>query len=384
MPDTHTTETWVCPTLLFEDGRLRAGRALALRDGRVSDVADRDSLPASATTVAVDGIVAPGFVDLQVNGGGGVLINATPTQEAMWAVARAHRPFGTTAIFPTVITDSRDVLDRTVSAAIEACGMNGVAGLHIEGPHISVDRRGTHKAAFVRPLDDSTIAHIRRLRAAGVPTMVTVAPEVVTPAQIAAMVALGAVVSLGHSKATGDETRKALAAGATCATHLFNAMPPMTARGPGLAGAVINSQAYAGLICDGIHVSDDMLAMAIRARPVAGRMFLVSDAMPTVGGPPEFDLYGTTVHLEGHKLVNSEGSLAGAHTTMSEGVRCVADTLGFGLETALQMAITVPCRAMGLSLDALAGRDAGDLVLLDAAANVVGALNGVLADAPAG
>ena len=253
------------------------------------------------------------------------------------------------------------------------------AGCISKGPHIAVDRRGTHKAAYIRPLSADTLDHLGRLGAAGIPTMITVAPEVVTPEQIREITGLGAIVSLGHSAASGDVARQAIAAGARCATHLFNAMPPMSGREPGIAGALIGSDAYAGIICDGIHVAADMVALAIRARPSPDRMFLVSDAMPTVGGPPEFDLYGSPVHLEGRRLVNAEGSLAGAHTTISEGVEYLVSDLGLPVEAALRMAITVPCRAAGLDLDAVEGRDLRDLVVLDGNARFVGSLDDVAA-----
>ena len=176
---------------------------------------------------------------------------------------------------------------------------------------------------------------------------VTVAPESVTPAQVALLETAGAVVSIGHSDATAEDIRALLAAGASCFTHLFNAMSPMLNRAPGVTGACINSAAYAGIICDGIHVADEMVGLAIRARPVAGRMFLVSDAMSTVGGSDHFTLYGQQVWLKDGRLVNSAGSLAGAHVTMAEGVQRLITVVGTTPETALDMAVSAPARLIG-------------------------------------
>jgi len=355
---------WIRPSRLFNKGRLHIGAVLGVLNGRIQIFTEDIQIKEAHQVLNFEGIISPGLVDLQVNGGGGVLLNETPTKEAIWDIAKAHRKYGTTGILPTVITDSVSVLSRAVDAVMEAVGQNGILGMHIEGPHISVERRGTHKAEFVRPLDEDTIRLVERLRSAHVPTMLTLAPDVVSPEDISRLVDLGTVVSIGHSKASADVVRRALEAGASCFTHLFNAMPPMAGREPGVVGAAINSHAFAGIICDGIHVADEMVAMAIRARPISDRMYLVSDAMPTVGGPTEFNLYGSKVALINNRLVNSEGGLAGAHTTQNEGVKRLVDRIGISAEDALKMAITVPGNAMGLELDQLQGRSIKDIICL--------------------
>ena len=355
---------WIRPSRLFNKGRLHIGAVLGVLNGRIQIFTEDIQIKKAHQVFNFEGIISPGLVDLQVNGGGGVLLNETPTKEAIWDIAKAHRKYGTTGILPTVITDSVSVLSRAVDAVMEAVGQNGILGMHIEGPHISVERRGTHKAEFVRPLDEDTIRLVERLRSAHVPTMLTLAPDVVSPEDISRLVDLGTVVSIGHSKASADVVRRALEAGASCFTHLFNAMPPMAGREPGVVGAAINSHAFAGIICDGIHVADEMVAMAIRARPISDRMYLVSDAMPTVGGPTEFNLYGSKVALINNRLVNSEGGLAGAHTTQNEGVKRLVDRIGISAEDALKMAITVPGNAMGLELDQLQGRSIKDIICL--------------------
>ena len=355
---------WIRPSRLFNKGRLHIGAVLGVLNGRIQIFTEDIQIKEAHQVLNFEGIISPGLVDLQVNGGGGVLLNETPSKEAIWDIAKAHRKYGTTGILPTVITDSVSVLSRAVDAVMEAVGQNGILGMHIEGPHISVERRGTHKAEFVRPLDEDTIRLVERLRSAHVPTMLTLAPDVVSPEDISRLVDLGTVVSIGHSKASADVVRRALEAGASCFTHLFNAMPPMAGREPGVVGAAINSHAFAGIICDGIHVADEMVAMAIRARPISDRMYLVSDAMPTVGGPTEFNLYGSKVALINNRLVNSEGGLAGAHTTQNEGVKRLVDRIGISAEDALKMAITVPGNAMGLELDQLQGRSIKDIICL--------------------
>jgi len=229
-----------------------------------------------------------------------------------------------------------------------------------------VPRRGTHAAEWVRPFEVATLTHVRRLRDAGLFVKITIAPESVTPAQVADLAATGAVVSIGHSDATADEVRTLLVAGASCFTHLFNAMSPMLGRAPGVTGACINSTAYAGIICDGIHVADEMVGLAIRARPLPGRMFLVSDAMSTVGGSDHFTLYGQEVWLKEGRLVNAEGALAGAHVTMAEGLSRLITAVGIAPDAALDMAVAAPARLIGRpGLASPENRALADILCLD-------------------
>jgi N-acetylglucosamine-6-phosphate deacetylase len=359
-------DLWLLPDALFDGTGLRTGAALGVSGGRSTQITQAAALPPKARTRRIPGILVPGFLDLQVNGGGDALLNNDQTPAALHTMAAAHRRFGTVGILPTVITDAPEVLARAVEAVIATKGSQGLLGLHIEGPHLSSPRRGTHAAEWVRPFEQATLAHIRRLRAEGIFVKITVAPESVTPAQVTQIVATGAVVSIGHSDATADEARALLAAGATSFTHLFNAMSPMLNRAAGVTGACINSTAYAGIICDGIHVADEMVGLAIRARPLPGRMFLVSDAMSTVGGSDHFRLYGQDVWLRNGRLVNAEGSLAGAHVTMAEGFRRLITVVGTPPETALDMAIAAPARLIGRpELASPEGRDIADLLCLN-------------------
>jgi N-acetylglucosamine-6-phosphate deacetylase len=364
-------DLWLLPDALYDGKRLRSGLALGVAEGLSLGLADASTLPASAHIRRVSGTLTPGFLDLQVNGGGDALLNNDQSPAALHRMAAAHRRFGTVGILPTVITDAPEVLARAVDAVLAAHAETprdrSLLGLHIEGPHLSIPRRGTHAPEWVRPFEAATLAQVQRLRDRGIFVKITVAPESVTPAEVAELSVTGAVISVGHSDATADEVRALLDAGATCFTHLFNAMSPMLNRAPGVTGACINSKAYAGIICDGIHVADEMVGLAIRARPVPGRMFLVSDAMSTVGGSDHFRLYGQDVWLKDGRLVNAEGSLAGAHVTMAEGVQRLITVVGIPAETALDMASAAPARLLARpELASPERRDLADLLLLDA------------------
>lgn len=378
-------DLWLLPDAIFDGTGLQQGAALGIAGRRSLGIG---MPPQGAATRRVKGLLTPGFLDLQVNGGGDALLNNDQSAQALHRMAAAHRRFGTVGILPTVITDAPEVLARAVDAALAAFAEptpdRSLLGLHIEGPHLSIPRRGTHAAEYVRPFDATTLAHVQRLRAAGIFVKITVAPESTTPQDVARLAGLGAVVSIGHSDATADEVRALLAAGATSFTHLFNAMSPMLNRAPGVTGACINSTAYAGIICDGIHVADEMVGLAIRARPLPGRMFLVSDAMCTVGGSGHFRLYGQDIWLKDGRLVNAEGSLAGAHITMAEGVRRLITVVGTPPDTALDMAVAAPARVLGRpDLATPEHRDVADLLRLDADWRVTGTLADHLAIQPA-
>jgi N-acetylglucosamine-6-phosphate deacetylase len=375
-------DLWLLPEAIFDGTRLRPGAALGISGTRSLQISDAP--PSGAPIHHIKGTLTSGFLDLQVNGGGDALLNNDQSPEALRTMAAAHRRFGTVGILPTVITDAPEVLSRAVDAVLAAKDETGLLGLHIEGPHLSIPRRGTHAAEWVRPFEPATLAHIQRLRAEGTFVKITLAPESATPQDVARIVGTGAVVSIGHSDASADEVRALLDAGATCFTHLFNAMSPMLNRAPGVTGACINSAAYAGIICDGIHVADEMVGLAIRARPVPGRMFLVSDAMSTVGGSDHLRLYGQDVWLRDGRLVNAEGSLAGAHVTMAEGLRRLITHVGTPPEAALDMASAAPARLLNRpDLATPENRDLADLLLLDADWRVTATLAETLAHQPA-
>ncbi len=358
-------DVWLAPTAIYDGAALRNGAVLQVQNGQTGAIVARGDLPKTTQILPLDGTLCAGFLDCQVNGGGGVLLNNTPTAQAIGEIAAAHRRAGTVGILPTVITDSPHILAQAVDAAIAARANPAVLGLHIEGPHLAPARRGTHSAQWLRPFEAETLAHVTRLRAAGMFVKITLAPEMASAADVAALVATGAVVSIGHSDASAEDTRALLMAGATCFTHLFNAMSPMTARAAGVTGAALNSEAYCGIICDGIHVADEMIALALRARPVAGRMVMVSDAMATVQGPDHFTLYGRKISLQNGRLINDEGALAGAHCTMASGVQRLVTGLKIAPETVLDMAISAPARVLRRpELASPCQRDLRDILLL--------------------
>lgn len=330
---------------LWQDGKLQRDMAFEVAAGRIKAIRPLGADTPDATVA----LASPLLCDLQVNGSGGVMVNSTPTPDGLRAIAAAQRRCGVGDILPTVITDTPEVMEAAADAALAAFGQDGIAGLHIEGPHIAKARRGTHKEALIRPLDEGTVALVERLRGAGMPVMITLAPELAPRDLLGRLVACGAVVSGGHTMATAEETRDALEQGLSCFTHLYNAMPPMTARAPGVLGAALNSHAYAGIIVDGIHVSWDMLRIALRSRPQSGLTFAVSDAMATVGGPDHFQIYGQTISVRDGMLVNSEGSLAGAHIDLRESLANLVTKVGLTLDEALPMVCDIPRRVMGLA-----------------------------------
>lgn len=368
-PDMLSLPWWLVPARLFDGSDWLPGRALRIENGLISDIVPQAMVEEGERVVRSDRLACPGYVDLQVNGGGGSLFNNAPEPETLRTIGQAHRRFGTTSWLPTFITDSADGLDRAVDAVIDAMGRHGIVGMHIEGPHINPARKGTHAASFIRPFDERTLASLSRLRAAGVPTLLTVAPECLPPGTIAMLAAMGVVVSAGHTAANAAEIGAALAEGLRCFTHLHNAMTPMTGREPGVVGAALDSEAWCGLIVDGHHVSDVMCALSLRAKRRPERMFLVSDAMATVGGPDEFVLYGERIRVVEGRLVNAAGALAGAHTDMARSVARLAGPVGLGLAPALRMATSAPAEAMGLGggTGRLVAGGKADLLLLDEA-----------------
>ncbi|MDO5646984.1 N-acetylglucosamine-6-phosphate deacetylase [Paracoccus sp. (in: a-proteobacteria)] len=311
-------------------------------------------------------LIMPACTDLQVNGGGGVMLNSTPTPDGIRAIRDAHARLGTGAILPTVITDTPDIMESAADAIIACMGEAGILGIHIEGPHINPVRKGTHNADYIRPLDDRTMAVLRRLRAADVPVLLTLAPEETDLALIRAAADLGVVVSAGHTMATADQARQGMANGVTMFTHLFNAMPQMSSRDPGVIAAAILSDAWCGIIADGIHVDWDMLRIALAARPRDDRTFIVSDAMATVGGPDHFNLYGADIYVRDGRLVNAAGSLAGAHIDMVTSLANLHRHAGVPLDRAIFMATDAPRAAMGLpGLSVAAGTALRDVIGLD-------------------
>ncbi|PPC93733.1 MAG: N-acetylglucosamine-6-phosphate deacetylase [Methylocystis sp.] len=341
--------------------------AVVIEDTRIAALTPRSDLPSSIEVYNVPrgAWLAPGFIDTQVNGGGDVLFNADPTPAALAKMAQAHRKFGVTSFLPTLITDS----DETMAAALDAVSAimpqdPGILGIHLEGPFLSPEKPGVHRREFIRRPQPHHRLMLGAFRA-GV-LLVTLAPEEAPDGFIAELVAGGAKVALGHSMATYEETRAAMAEGLTGFTHLFNAMRPLSAREPGPVAAALESpDASYGLIVDGEHVAPAMLGLAMRG---LGRPMLVSDAMPPVGGTKgEFDLLGDRITVRDGSCRTQEGALAGSSIEMASAVRNCVRLLGLPLERALRCASSHPAEFLGLgrSLGRLAPGYRADMAAFD-------------------
>jgi N-acetylglucosamine-6-phosphate deacetylase len=302
-------------------------------------------------------ILAPGFIDTQVNGGGGVLFNETPTEAAIRTIVAAHRRFGTTALLPTFITDAEDKMRAAARAAAAVARIpgSGVIGLHLEGPFLNVERRGVHSADFIRPLEAIDLDYLCGLPAdfPNGQVLLSLAPETVEDHAIHRLSAAGVVVAGAHSAASYERAIEAARHGLRGFTHLFNAMPPLGNREPGIALAAMTAmtapQTWCGVIVDGIHVHPAMLGLALRAKP-PGHVFLVTDAMPPLGtDATSFTLYGETIHRRAGRLVTDDGRLAGADLDMAAAVRNCVTLLGLDLDEALRMASLYPATFLGLA-----------------------------------
>lgn len=320
---------------IFDGTRLHHGAALNISAGRVTSIGP----PVTEPVHLPDGILAPGFLDLQVNGAGGLAVDGATTPDTLARICATQARLGATGCLPTLITDTPEATATVIAAGIAAARAKtpGFLGLHLEGPHLDPRRKGAHDPALIRPMtsdDLATLVHAAQNLPA---LMVTVAPESTTPAQIAALRAAGAVVSLGHSDCSAAT---ALAAGADCATHLFNAMSQLGNREPGLVGAILASDLYAGLIADGIHVDPVTLRVALAAKP--DRIFLVSDCMALAGTDlTEMTLGSRRILRQNGRLTLADGTLAGADLTIPRALHILTQT-GIAPERALAMATTIP------------------------------------------
>jgi N-acetylglucosamine-6-phosphate deacetylase len=337
-------------------GRVFDGRgwhrdaAVMVQDGRIVGLASPGEIPSDwpQSRVPAGVFVTAGFIDLQVNGGGGVLLNDHPTADGMRAIARAHRRYGTTACLPTLITDTREQTRSAIAAARSVAGREGVLGLHLEGPFISPQRPGVHRPDRIAEPGAGDLEQLCELTGAG-RSLVTLAPECVPAGFVMTLAAAGVRISIGHSEASAAVVTQAVAEGATGVTHLFNAMPPFSARDPGIVGTTLSEpRLTAGLIVDGMHV-DPVSVRAAFAAKGADRIALVTDAMPTVGTSLDrFDLVGRTIKLVDGRLTTKEGTLAGAHLDMASAVRNTVRLAKVPLEDALRAASLTPAQFLGV------------------------------------
>ena len=353
---------------LLIEGSFAKGTAVVLDGGRIASLIAEADLPAAMRRYDLQGgFLVPGFIDTQVNGGGGVLFNDAPTVETIRAIGEAHRTFGTTGFLPTLISDDLHVI-RSGIEAVEAAiaeGVPGVLGIHIEGPFLNKHRKGIHDADKIRALDEEgydVLTSMKRGR-----TMVTVAPECTTLKMIARLVNAGVIVSAGHSNARHADVWAAIEAGLSGVTHLFNAMSPLGAREPGVVGAALESDStWCGIIVDGQHVSPATLKIALRCKP-HDKLMLVTDAMPSVGSSSkEFVLQGKRIVARDGACLDENGRLAGSDLDMAWAVRNAVELLDLPLEAALAMASSAPAAFLSLNAErgAISPGYQADLVLL--------------------
>lgn len=347
---------------LFDGEQWHTNVRVTAEAGLITEIA------ACSAAECTDLTLAPGFIDVQVNGGGGALFNTAPTIDSLRTMLKAHAGFGTTAMLPTVITDSVATMQQcadAIAAAVAACEP-GILGVHFEGPHLSVPKRGVHPTEHIRGLSADELALYGRTDL-GI-KLVTVAPENVTPEQIRQLVELNVIVCLGHSNADGATVEAALAAGATGFTHLYNAMSPLTSREPGMVGvALADRNSWCGIIFDGHHVHPVAAKLALAAKP-RGKMLIVTDAMSPVGtNDTEFPFFAGKVTRVGNKLTNDAGSLAGSVLDMAAAVQYAVTELGTEQGEALRMASLYPAEFLGIADRAgrIAAGYRADLVLLD-------------------
>jgi N-acetylglucosamine-6-phosphate deacetylase len=343
--------------------------AVRLSGGRVAAVGLPAKVAAGARTRDLQGgLLLPGFIDIQVNGGGGALFNDAPTAQTIAAIGRAHRRFGTTGFLPTLISDELPAVEAAIAGtrAAIAAGVPGVLGVHIEGPFLNPKRKGIHELSKLRRIDEAAFDLLTSLETGR--TLVTLAPETTSPNMIGRLVGAGVVVSAGHTNATYATVRSALERGLSGFTHLFNAMAPLTSREPGVVGAALEDAAsWCSIIVDGHHVDPVVLRVALRCKP-HDRFILITDAMPSVGSDSvSFVLQGKTIAVKDGVCVDEHGTLAGSDLDMAGAVRNAVALLGLSLAEASRMASRNPAEFLGLGdvVGRIAPGYRGDLVLLD-------------------
>lgn len=339
---------------IFDGEHLLDDHAVVVEGARIAAIVPHSDRPDGAVRDLGGGLLAPGYIDVQVNGGGGVLFNEDPTPEGIARIAAAHRNHGTVGLLPTLVTDAPQVMAAAIAATREARRLTPAAlGIHLEGPFLDPRRKGAHELGYIRELERDDVTTIAEANCGAV--MLTLAPNRVGTESIAELARHGVLVSLGHSDASYEEARRAVEAGARAFTHLFNAMSAPSGREPGMVGAALDlDEAFVGLIADGHHVHEANLRIALAAKR-RDRFMLVTDAMPpAAGGPDQFDLQGRLVTCADGCLRLDDGTLAGSVLTMDEAVRYAVNVVRLPLADALAMASRIP--ATFLRRDAELGR----------------------------
>jgi N-acetylglucosamine-6-phosphate deacetylase len=335
---------------IFDGKQTLINHSVIVENDLVLDiVADNQVDTTLPTTELKGGTIAPGFLDLQVNGGGGLLFNNSPTPETLIKMLEAHRSKGTCALLPTLVSDTREVMSAGIGAVRTLINNKtpGFLGIHIEGPFFNLQRRGVHNKDQIRKLTQQDIDWLCSNN--DIPIMLTLAPEQTEAGQIKALTAAGIIVCAGHTDALAVDIENALAEGLQGFTHLFNAMRPMNSREPGVVGtALANNDSYCGIIVDGHHVHPSSVLVAHKAKS-KGKLYLVSDAMATIGSHNKsFALYGETIHEQNGCLLNSDNVLAGSAIGLIDAVKTAHLSVGLALEECLNMASLYPAQFMKL------------------------------------
>jgi len=356
-------------SILFTGEAFVEKQALLVREGHVVDIVPNHVIPSDFPTIPCAGqILAPAFIDCQVNGGGNILLNNTPTVDGVLAIAAAHRKSGTTRLLPTCISDTAEVMSAALHATREARNRDpSVLGVHFEGPHLSPAMSGAHESQLIRPMSQADLDLYRA--ETGEKFILTLSPEQATPDQIRQLVRQGLIVSIGHSCANGPQVTAALDAGVTSFTHILNRMPPISTRDPGVAVYALNHRAsYAGIIADGFHIDPELVRLVVRAKD-PDRLYMVSDAAPPAGAdiPLPYIMGGVRVTPKDGKCINDNGVVAAAGATLGQCVPIAIKEIRLDPEQVLRMASTIPAAFLGLgqSLGKLLPTYKADIVAMD-------------------
>ena len=358
---------------IFSDHKLLDNKALLIDGENIIGIVAKNDIPDNIKIQQLNGgILSPGFIDLQVNGGGGKLFNNSSDKESLDEIIKAHQHFGTTSIMPTVISDSLNVLQRCTSTISNEINNNkSLLGVHIEGPFFNVKYRGVHQKQYINTINNDYLNLFESLQ--GHPVMLTLAPECISIKQLKHLKSLGFKILAGHTDASYDQLEEAIKYGLDGFTHLFNAMGQISAREPGVVGSALNfNNTAASIIVDLHHVHPSLIEMSYKQKP-KGKLFFVSDSMATINhGEPSFELYDEVVSESNGRLINSEGKLAGSSITQIDAIKNAYTSCNITLSDAIAMATSYPAEYLGVDdyLGSLKANYRADLAHFDIDFNV--------------
>ena len=358
---------------IFSDHKLLDNKALLIDGENIIGIVAKNDIPNNIKIQQLNGgILSPGFIDLQVNGGGGKLFNNSSDKESLDEIIKAHQHFGTTSIMPTVISDSLNVLQRCTSTISNEINNNkSLLGVHIEGPFFNVKYRGVHQKQYINTINNDYLNLFESLQ--GFPVMLTLAPECISIKQLKHLKSLGFKILAGHTDASYDQLEEAIKYGLDGFTHLFNAMGQISAREPGVVGSALNfNNTAASIIVDLHHVHPSLIEMSYKQKP-KGKLFFVSDSMATINhGEPSFELYDEVVSESNGRLINSEGKLAGSSITQIDAIKNAYTSCNITLSDAIAMATSYPAEYLGVDdyLGSLKANYRADLAHFDIDFNV--------------